>query len=310
MPNKVVVTGVAGFIGSNLACELLKGGYDVVGIDDLSQGTRENVPGGVRFHQIDICEEAIHPLFDGTDTVFHLAAKNCLPDCAAHPMQTSLVNVSGTVQVLEAARRASVRKFIYADSSAEYEGVAELPSRVETVCPIGTYAVSKRSGALFCENYRRMFGLNLTVLRYFNVYGPAQDWRRVIPPVMTAFILKLLRGEPPTIYGDGHQRRDFIYVDDVNRFQIMAMTDKRMDGGTFNVGSGTNYSVWQVYELIDSILQTGIKPVHAAELPGETEVTLADISQSLAMGWAPQISLEEGIRHSIDYIRRRVLGGL
>jgi nucleoside-diphosphate-sugar epimerase len=307
MNNKVVVTGVAGFVGSNLAGALLDRGYEVVGIDDLSQGTLENIPSGVRFHQIDICEEAIQPLFAGADTVFHLAAKNCLPDCAAHPLQTSLVNVSGTVQVLEAARRASVRKFIYADSSAEYEGISELPSRIDCVCPIGTYAVSKRSGALFCESYRRMFGLNVTVLRYFNVYGPAQDWRRVIPPVMSAFILKMLRGEAPVIFGTGQKRRDFIYVDDVNRFQMLAMADPRADGRTFNVGSGTNHSVLQVYELIESILRTGIKPTHGPELPGDTEATLADISDSVAMGWTPEVSLEQGIRRSIDYIRTRVL---
>ncbi len=307
MTSKVVVTGVAGFVGSNLASALLARGCEVTGIDDLSQGTLENIPKGVQFHQIDICDEAIRPVFTGADTVFHLAAKNCLPECQEHPIRTSIVNVTGTVQVLEAARCANVRKFIYADTSAEYEGIAEFPSRIDRICPIGVYAVSKRSGALFCDTYRRIFGLNVTVLRYFNVYGPAQDWRRVIPPVMSSFILKLLRGEHPVIFGTGQKRRDFIYVDDVNRFQILAMTDSRTDGRTFNVGSGTNHSVMQVYELIESILRTGIEPVFAPELPGDTEATLADISDSVALGWTPQISINEGIRRSIDYIQTQVL---
>jgi UDP-glucose 4-epimerase len=303
---KILVTGVAGFIGSNLARALLDRGEEVIGIDNLSQGTRENLPAGVQFHALDVRDRAIHPLFQDVDTVFHLAAKNCLPDCLAHPLETSEINVGGTVQVLEAARRAGIGKLIYADSSAEYEGVQELPSSVERVMPISPYAVSKRAGALFCESYRQMFGMNITVLRYFNVYGPAQDWRRVIPPVMSGFILKLLSGEPPTIYGTGHKQRDFIYVDDVNDFHLRAMTDPRTDGRTFNVGSGVNYSVLEIFQLIEGFLQTGLKPVHQAELPGDTEATLADLRESLALGWRPQVGIEDGLQRTIAHIRSHV----
>jgi nucleoside-diphosphate-sugar epimerase len=304
---KVLITGVAGFIGSNLAQTLIDRGYEVIGIDNLSQGTLENVPEGTQFHSLDVRDDGIAQLFLDVDTVFHLAAKNCLPECLAHPVETSEINVGGTVRVLELARRAEVRKFIYADTSAEYEGTTEFPSSVERICPIGPYAVSKRSGALFCESYSRMFGMNITVLRYFNVYGPAQDWRRVIPPVMSAFILKLLRGEPPLIYGTGQKRRDFVYVDDVNHFHLLAMTDSRGDGRTFNVGSGVNYSVLEVYEMIENILSTGIKPIYRPELPGDVDSTLAHIGDSIALGWRPKVDINEGLQRSIDYIRRRVL---
>ncbi len=304
---KVLITGVAGFIGSNLSRRLLEAGYEVCGIDDLTAGTRENVPAGVRLHVADIRAPAIHGLFSGVDTVFHLAAKNCLPDCLAHPVEASDINVTGTVNVLEAARRAGVRKLIYADTSAEYEGIEQLPTRVDQVCPVGPYAVSKRGGALFCESYRRLHGMNITILRYFNVYGPAQDWRRMIPPVMSAFILKLLRGEPPIIYGSGRKRRDFIYVDDVNEFHLQVMSDPRTDGHTFNVGSGTNYSVLEVYELIEGMLHTGLQPVHKPDLPGEAEATLADISDALALGWRPRVGIEEGVQRSVDYIREKVM---
>lgn len=227
---KVLITGAAGFIGSNLTRALLARGYSVVGIDNLSAGTGENVPAGVSLHVADIRSPTIYPLFEGVDTVFHLAAKNCLADCLAHPVETSDVNVTGTVNVLEAARQARVRKFIYADTSAEYEGVCELPNQVERICPVGAYAVGKRGGALFCDTYQKLFDVNITVLRYFNVYGPAQDWRRVIPPVMSAFIIRLLRGERPVIYGTGGKRRDFIYVDDVNEFHLLALQDPRTVG--------------------------------------------------------------------------------
>lgn len=304
---RVLITGVAGFIGSNLATLLQRCSYSVLGIDDLTAGTRANIPAGVDFHQIDILDPGVHPLFENIDTVFHLAAKNCLADCLAHPIETSRINITGTVNVLEAARKAGVRKFIYADTSAEYEGIQELPLKVDRVCPVSTYAVSKRGGALFCESYRRLYGMNITVLRYFNVYGPAQDWRRVIPPVMSAFIMKLMQREQPTIFGTGQKRRDFIYVDDVNAFHLLAMNDPRTDGRCFNIGSGISYSILEIYELIEEMLQTGIRPALVPDLPGEAEATLADISESTALGWRPQVKIHEGLARSIDYIRKKIL---
>lgn len=300
---KILVTGVAGFIGSNLGKKLVDSGYSVIGVDNLSQGTRENIPAGIEFHQLDVRSKEIYPLFPGVDAVFHLAAKNCLSDCLQDPLATSDINVTGTVNVLEAARRGKVRKFVYADSSAEYEGITEFPSRVERVMPIGPYAMSKRAGALFCESYAKMFGMNVTTLRYFNVYGPAQDWRRVIPPVMSAFIMKMLRGERPAIFGTGKKSRDFIYVDDVNDFHLLAIRDVRTDGRTFNLGSGKDHSVLEVFAEIARQLGARIEPVHQEELPGDTERTLADISDALSLGWKPRVAFSEGIAKSIEYLR-------
>jgi len=301
-----MVTGVAGFIGSNLAQTLIQAGHVVVGIDNLSAGTRENVPAGVDLRQADIRSKEIYPLFQGRDAVFHLAAKNCLLDCLHNPVETADINVGGTANVLEAARLAGVRKFVYADSSAEYEGVPDLPSRIERIDPQGAYAVSKRGGALFCETYHRYFGLNVTILRYFNVYGPAQDFRRVIPPVMSAFILKMLKGDAPVIYGTGEKRRDFIYVDDVNRFHLLVLKDARTSGRTYNVGSGSNYSVNDIFRLIEDILQTGLKPIHQAPLPNDADATLADLADSLTLGWKPEIAIREGLRLTVDYLKSKI----
>lgn len=308
---KIVVTGVAGFVGSNLARDLLAKGHSVAGIDNLSAGTRENVPDGVKLHVEDIRSENIGPLFHNADAVFHLAAKNCLVDCLQNPVETADINVRGTASVLEAARKAGVNKFVYADSSAEYEGDTRFPSRVDHIAPLGPYAVSKRGGALFCETYRRSFGMNVTVLRYFNVYGPAQDFRRVIPPVMSAFILKMLRGEAPVIYGTGEKRRDFIYVDDVNRFHLLVLSDLRTNGQVYNVGTGVNHSVNDIFRLIENELKTGLRPTHAAELPNDTDATLADISNEKALGWTPQVDIRTGIQKTIEYLREKmaVAGG-
>ena len=315
---KNLITGVAGFIGSNLAKKLLKENINceslirkreklkVIGADNLSAGTWENIPKGVEFFKMDIRDKEIFPLFKGVDVVFHLAAKNCLIDCLNDPLDTSDINVKGTVNVLEASKAAEVKRFIYADSAAEYERVYDFPSKVNKVRPIGTYAVSKRAGALFCESYQKIFGLNVTILRYFNVYGPAQDWRRVIPPVMSAFIFKLLKGERPVIYGTGEKRRDFIYIDDVNDFHLKIVENDTTIGKTYNVGSGVNYSINEIYQLIDEILQTGIKPIYKEDLPGEAEVTLADISESAALGWEPKIDIKEGLKKSIEYIKEKV----
>lgn len=304
---KMIVTGVAGFIGSNLAERLLQEGCQVVGIDSLAYGVFEQIPVGVEFHKLDICTKEIYPLFKGVDFVFHLAAKNCISDCQTDPVSTSYNNVTGTVNVFEASRLANVKKVIYAESSAVYEGSSLLPTPESEVSPQSFYAVSKLCGMKFAEAYKRYYGLNTTALRYFCVYGPKQDYRRTIPPVMSAFIIKLLNGEVPVIYGNGEKRRDFVYVDDVNDFHMLCIRDKRTDGCVFNVGSGKNYSINDIYETISGILKSDIKPLKTSDLPGEALETLADISLARSLGWSPRVDLAVGLEGSIQFIKNNVL---
>lgn len=303
---KIVVTGVAGFIGSNLAADLLGHGYDVVGIDNLSAGIVENIPEGTSFHQADILDKGIESFFKGASTCFHLAAKNCLADCAADPVATSHNNVTGTAAVLEACRKAGVRSLVYADTSAEYEGVDQFPSQVDNVRPQSIYACSKRGAALLAESFVQYHDMKLTVVRYFNVYGPAQDWRRSIPPIMSAFTQKLLQGERPTIYGTGEKRRDFIHVDDVNAFHRLLLEKPECQGGVYNLGTGRDFSVLEIFQYIKDRLQSNIDPVFCPDLPGEAERTQADTTQSRQTGWSPQIDLEAGIDTFIDYTKQRL----
>jgi len=305
---KVLITGVAGFIGSHLATRLLNNGHEVIGLDNLSAGVIENVDPRVMFHKADIRSRAIYPIFQGAEAVFHLAAKNCLADCLQDPVETAEVNVAGTANVLEASVRSGVKKLVYADTSAEYEGVLDFPSRVDRIAPLSVYARSKRAGAMFCEAYQAFHGLRVTMVRYFNVYGPAQDWRRTIPPLMSALAIKLLKGESPVIYGTGKKRRDFIYIDDVTEFNLLVLSDPRTDGHIYNVGSGVNYSVQEVFEAVEGILQTGVAPIHKDDLPGEANTTLADIRNERELGWEPRIGLREGVERSIAYIKGNVLG--
>ena len=300
---RILVTGIAGFIGSNLASRLLQEGYEVIGIDSLAYGLRENVPDRVDFHCLDIRNKEIFPLFREVDSVFHLAAKNCIADCQADPVETAGINVFGTVNVFETARRAGVRKVIYAESSALYEGSAVFPTSESEVKPESFYAVSKVASMHFAKAYETFYRLNLTALRYFCVYGPVQDYRRTIPPVMSAFIIKLLKGERPIIYGTGEKRRDFVYVDDVNDFHLLCVTDERTDGQTFNIGAGKNYSVLEILDKISTMLGVQPNPIYREDLPGEAQVTLADISRARGLGWVPKTTLETGLERAIDYIR-------
>lgn len=304
---RIAVTGVAGFIGSNLATRLLSEGYEVIGIDNLAFGIREQIPVGVDFHHVDIRDRRIYDILRDVDVVFHLAAKNCIADCQADPVATCDVNVRGTVNVLEAASRAGVRKVVYAESSALYEGSHLLPTPEDEVHPESFYAVSKFASMAFAEAYRRFYKMSMTALRYFCVYGPRQDYRRTIPPVMSAFIIKLLRAERPIIYGDGSKRRDFVYVDDVNDFHLRCITDRRTDGATYNLGGGVNHSVREIYDTIASMLHTSIEPEYRADLPGEAQANLGDISAARAVGWRPRTDLHEGLSRSIEFIRREVL---
>lgn len=299
----IAVTGVAGFIGSNLADRLLAEGHRVVGIDNLAYGVREQVPAAVEFHRADVRGREIYGLLEGVDVLFHLAAKNCIADCQEDPVETSDINVTGTVNAFEAARRAGVAKVVYAESSALYEGATQFPTPESDVGPQSVYAVSKLAGMEFARTFVRFHGMRATALRYFCVYGPRQDYRRSIPPVMSAFILKLLRGERPVIYGTGEKRRDFVYVDDVNDFHVRCIEDDRTDGNVYNLGSGENVSVRELYETISALLGTYVEPEFRADLAGEAMQNLADIAAAKALGWEPRTSLREGLSRSIDYIK-------
>ena len=305
----VLITGVAGFIGSNLAERLLKKGYPVIGIDNLSYGVGEQIPEGVKFHQLDIRSEKIYPLFKGIDYVFHLAAKNCISDCQIDPVETADINVKGTVNVFEAARGAKVKKLIYAESSAVYEGVSAFPTPESEVKPESFYSVSKVASMYFARAYKLFSKLPLIALRYFNVYGPRQDYRRTIPPVMSAFIIKLLKGELPVIYGTGEKKRDFVYVDDVNDFHLICMDEARCDGKVFNIGAGVNYSVNQIYQMISTLLDVHITPVRKQDLPGEAKITLSDITEARKLGWQPQVDIYEGLKRMIEYIKKEIAKG-
>ncbi len=302
-----LITGVAGFVGSNLAERLLVDGHRVVGIDNLAYGVIEQVPRTVEFHQCDVRDPAAYRWYDGVEVVFHLAAKNCIADCQANPVETFDVNVHGTAHVFEASRRAGVRKVVHAESSALYEGVTTLPSSETEISPVSFYALSKAGARVVAQGYERFAGLTATALRYFCVYGPRQDYRRTIPPLMSAFIIKLLRGERPLIYGSGKKRRDFVFVDDVNEFHILCASDHRTDGRTYNVGSGVNYSVREIFERVATLLGKAIEPLHQPDLPGEADSTLADITAARGLGWAPKTDLTTGLERSIAYVREHVI---
>ncbi len=310
MKTKVLITGIAGFIGSNLADRLIsEGEYDVIGIDNLAYGRKEQIPDGVEFHKMDIRSPSIIPLFQHSDFVFHLAAKNSIIDCQNDPVETADINVTGTANVFEACNRANVKKIIYAESSALYEGSNKLPSRESEVKPESFYSVSKFAAMYFAEAYTRFYGLKATALRYFCVYGPRQDYRRTIPPVFSSFIIKLLKGEAPIIFGTGEKRRDFVYVDDVNDFHIKCMSDDRTTGRVFNLGSGINFSVNEIYEIIAGLLKSDLMPIYKPDLPGEAFANLADISQAKKLGWLPKTDLTTGLKASIEFIKSELAKG-
>ena len=320
---KILITGVAGFIGANLAERLIRECHEVVGIDNLAYGLKSNIPEGVLFHQTDIREKEMYPLYRDVDAVFHFAAKNCITDCQNDPVETADINVRGSVNVFEAARQAGVRKIVYAESSALYEGSDVFPTPESEVKPESFYAVSKLASMVFAEAYQRFHGLttaphashltphtlSFTALRYFCVYGPVQDYRRTIPPVMSAFIINLLRGKAPTIYGTGEKRRDFVYVDDINDFHIQCLTDSRTDNRVFNLGSGVSHSVNDIYQLVSDLLNIHIRPVRKPDLPGEAQTTLADITAAGNLGWQPKTEIKTGLLNAIDYIKSEMAKG-
>ncbi len=301
MGHKFVITGGAGFIGSNLA-EALAGENEVVIIDDLSTGKAENISSmDVRFIEGSITDPSLlRAAFEGADCVFHQAAIPSVQRSVEDPIRTGRVNIEGTLNVLVAARDAGVERVVYASSSSVYGDTPELP-KSEDMCPSpkSPYAVAKLAGEAYCAVFNELYGMRTIALRYFNVYGPRQDPGSDYAAVIPRFVSALLRDEPPVIYGDGEQTRDFTYVKDVVCANILA---SRCDAtGVFNAAGGMRISVNRLAELIGENLGKNVRPVYTDPRPGDVRDSLADIRRAKEMGYAPEFTIEGGLRETVRW---------
>lgn len=305
----VLVTGGAGFIGSHLATRLLALGHRVRVFDDLSSGkltNLEHVKSQVDFVQGDLRydEECLRVCRD-IEFVFHQAAIPSVPKSVEEPEASHDVNVNGTFNILRGAVRQKVRRVIYAASSSAYGNTAESPKhegiRPE---PLSPYAVQKLLGEQYARAFTECYGLETISLRYFNVFGTRQDPQSQYAAAIPAFVTAMLRGEPPTIYGDGEQTRDFTYIDNVVEGNMLAMQAARTCGEAVNVACGGAISVNHVIAEINRLLGTNVKPKYVPARTGDVRHSCADIRRSRELlGFKPIVSFEAGLTRAIDYYR-------
>jgi UDP-N-acetylglucosamine/UDP-N-acetyl-alpha-D-glucosaminouronate 4-epimerase len=289
----VLVTGGAGFIGSNLVDALLERGFTVRVLDNLSTGRRENLNPRAALYEADIRDRAnLAPAFAGVDCVFHTAALPRVGLSIEQPLETHLVNVVGTLNVLLAARDAQVRRLVYSGSSSVYGEQAHLPlAETMTPNPMSPYALQKLTAEEYLRMFHRLYGLGGVTLRYFSVYGPRMDLEGAYATVIGAFLRARREGRPLEIRGDGEQRRDFTHVRDVVRANLSAIDCTMDNGSAINIGHGRALSVNQIADLV------GGPRVNVAPRPGEPRDTLADIRRSREiLAWTPEVETEAGVR--------------
>ncbi|HWJ62015.1 MAG TPA: SDR family oxidoreductase [Acidimicrobiales bacterium] len=301
-----LVTGGAGFIGSNLADELIAQGHEVRILDDLSTGFAENLPADALFFEGDLSdEELVAEAMDGVEVVFHQGARGSVAKSIETPLITDLSNVHGTLTVLEAARHAGVRRFVSASSSSIYGGVAPRPTREsEPLTPKSPYAVTKMAAEHYLRVYWELFGLETVALRYFNVYGPRQDPESAYAAVIPKFIAALRAGESPVIHGDGGQSRDFAFVGDVVAANLAAAAApaEQCAGKAYNIAGGSERSLLEMLEILRGILEVDVQPTHVEPRAGDVRHSFADTSAARAdLGWAPTLDFAEGLRRTVAW---------
>jgi len=308
---KVVVTGGAGFIGSNLADELANRGKEVVILDDLSTGKIENIGRlrrreNVRFVNGSVTDmELLKEVFKRAEVVYHLAAIPSVPRSIKEPVRSNEVNINGTLNVLVAARACGVRKVAYASSSSVYGDTLELPKREEmNPNPLSPYAVTKLTGEYYCRVFQEVYGLETVSLRYFNVYGPRQDPLSEYAAVIPKFIQRALKGMPPVIYGDGNQTRDFTFVKDVMEGTIILAENEAT--GVFNIGRGEQTSINHLARLVLEVTGQDFEPIHEKPRTGDVRHSLADISRAKSYGYNPKYSVKEGLKETVRWFRHEV----
>ncbi len=306
----ILVTGGAGFIGSHLTTALVEAGHVVRVLDDFSTGIRGNLAHlDDRFDLIEAdmrdpvqCLEACRDV----EWVFHQAAIPSVPKSVDDPQASHDVNVNGTFNILRAAVERKVRRVIYAASSSAYGDTAESLKHERIMPePLSPYAVQKLTGEAYARAFCECFGLETVSLRYFNVFGARQDPRSQYAAAIPAFVTAILRGEPPTVFGDGEQTRDFSYIDNVVRANMLAMDVERTRGEVVNVACGRAISVNEVIAAINRLLGTDVAPHHVPSRPGDVRHSCADVTLAKELlGYEPLVTFEEGLRRAIDYYVR------
>lgn len=310
-----LVTGGAGFIGSHIVQRLVARGESVRVLDNLSTGRLGNldsVRGRIDFIDGDLRDEAaVRQAVAGVTTIFHEAAEPSVPRSIADPATTYAINVTGMLTLMTAAKDAGVQRLVFASSSAVYGNDPEMPKR-ETMAPapISPYASSKLAGEGLCQVFTAAYGLEAVALRYFNVYGPGQDPNSAYAAVIPKFLDAIGRGEPPRIFGDGEQSRDFVFVEDVVAANLLAAATPGIGGQVFNIATGEAVTLNQTLDLIESLTGATTNAERLPERAGDVRHSLADISKARrVLGFAPSVSFEEGLRRTIDATRIGVPAG-
>ena len=307
---KYLVTGGAGFIGSNIAEGLLRRGDDVVVLDDLSTGYERNIAhirDDIEFIKGDVRDaETVRRALGGVEFVFHEAALASVPRSIDDPVLATEVNVRGTLTMLEEARRAGVRRFVYAASSSAYGDTEVLP-KVESMQPrpLSPYAASKLAGEYYCSVYATVYGLSTIALRYFNIFGPRQDPKSQYAAVIPIFVAHLLAGTRPTIYGDGEQSRDFTFIENVVEANLLAAACEQAHGQVVNIACGERYTLNELFGRLRGLVGREAEPEYAAPRQGDVRDSMADISAARSLiGYAVKVPFEEGLRRTVEWYRQ------
>lgn len=306
-----LITGAAGFIGSSLARAVLEQGGRVRGVDNFATGKQENlleILDRIDFRQADINDSAaMADACKGADFVFHEAAIPSVPRSVKDPVESNHANVNGTLTLLLAARDAKVKRVVYASSSSLYGDTPTLPKHESMLPnPISPYAVSKLTGEYYMKSFYRVYGLETVSLRYFNVFGPRQDPTSMYSGVLAKFISAMLRGEQPTIHGDGEQSRDFTYIDNVVQANLLAVRApaSKVAGMAFNAATNHRITLNETYKLLQQLTGFAGEALYGPERAGDIKHSFADIALAKQhFGYAPQVSFEEGLRRTVNWYR-------
>jgi len=305
--NRVLVTGGAGFIGSNLVRALLERGDEVRVLDNFSTGNRANLEG----LDLEIVEgelrsyERVHNAVRGMELVYHLGALGSVPRSVQDPLTSSAVNVEGTLNVLLAARDENVQRVVFSSSTSVYGSTRRLPTTEDTATdPISPYGVAKLAAERYCVSFSRVYeSFESVVLRYFNVFGPRQSPVSQYAGVVPRFVTAIAAGEPIDVYGDGEQSRDFTYVGNIVNATILASEADGASGEIFNVAAGAPASVNEIADLIGGILGKPVERRHHPRRAGDIRDSWADLSKAeRVLGYRPETALADGLRHTVEYL--------